>query len=289
MNMRKTALAPGQLLRSVHMEESYHGKAGYPVLYKGLPASRSYPGATKNSCEQLQASDRSPRQSLPRGHWVAPGQWVVPGSCEQALRRSWRHARVDRLSGDRCSYVCFKTWLNEARRNIGLSPTMGFSWMKMTVWLILQFWETCRQVCLLLWAFQDFLVFSHYQLAFSDGKEGHTSQHPNVLFGLRRPSIRTESVLAFCTNVSVYSKPDNPPPEQTPGNFFERVNSPSLVHKENAKPWPLGQKNCAKTPGQLFPKKSSKRTQNRRQKLWKKKQYWNAKQICLEILTQWNT
>ena len=42
--MRKTALAPGQLLSSVHMEKSYHGKAGYPVLYKGLPSSRSCPG-----------------------------------------------------------------------------------------------------------------------------------------------------------------------------------------------------------------------------------------------------
>ena len=35
----------------------------------GLPASRSCPGATKNSCEQSQASDR------------ALSQWVVPGSC----------------------------------------------------------------------------------------------------------------------------------------------------------------------------------------------------------------
>ena len=35
MSMRKTALAPGQLLRSVHMEKSYLEKAGYPVLYKG--------------------------------------------------------------------------------------------------------------------------------------------------------------------------------------------------------------------------------------------------------------
>ena len=35
MSMRKTALAPGQLLRFVHMEKSYHGKAGYPVLDNG--------------------------------------------------------------------------------------------------------------------------------------------------------------------------------------------------------------------------------------------------------------
>ena len=30
MSMRKTTLAPGQLLCSVHMEKSYLGKAGYP-------------------------------------------------------------------------------------------------------------------------------------------------------------------------------------------------------------------------------------------------------------------
>ena len=28
---------------------------------------------------------------------------------------------------DTCSYDCSQTWLNEARTNIGLSPTMGFS------------------------------------------------------------------------------------------------------------------------------------------------------------------
>ena len=35
MSMSKTTLAPGQLLRSVHMEKSYLGKVGYPVLYNG--------------------------------------------------------------------------------------------------------------------------------------------------------------------------------------------------------------------------------------------------------------
>ena len=35
VSMRKTTLAPGQLLRSVHMEKSYLGKAGCPVLYNG--------------------------------------------------------------------------------------------------------------------------------------------------------------------------------------------------------------------------------------------------------------
>ena len=33
---------------------------------------------------------------------------------------------MDRLCGDTCSYVCYQIWLNEARANLGLSPTMGF-------------------------------------------------------------------------------------------------------------------------------------------------------------------
>ena len=35
MSMRKTTLAPGQLLNAVHIEKSYLSKAGYPVLYNG--------------------------------------------------------------------------------------------------------------------------------------------------------------------------------------------------------------------------------------------------------------
>ena len=31
-----------------------------------------------------------------------------------------------RLCRDTCFYVCPQTWLNEARTDIGLSPTMGF-------------------------------------------------------------------------------------------------------------------------------------------------------------------
>ena len=37
------------------------------------------PQARTNSCEQLQTSDHAPRQSWPRGQWVAPRQWTVPG------------------------------------------------------------------------------------------------------------------------------------------------------------------------------------------------------------------
>ena len=35
MSMHKTTLDPGQLLRSVHMEKSYHSKAGYLVFFHG--------------------------------------------------------------------------------------------------------------------------------------------------------------------------------------------------------------------------------------------------------------
>ena len=38
MSMHKTALAPGQLLRSVHMEKNYTGNAGYPVFNNELPS-----------------------------------------------------------------------------------------------------------------------------------------------------------------------------------------------------------------------------------------------------------
>ena len=59
----------------------------------------------------------------------------------------------------------------------------------MTIWLILQFWENCSQVCLLLQVFQDFKFLS-LSVGFFGGKEGHTLQHPNVSVGLKRPNIR---------------------------------------------------------------------------------------------------
>ena len=74
--------------------------------------------------------------------------------------------------------------------------------------------------------------------------------------------------------MSVDSKPDLPR-GQTPGEFFERANSPTPPprHKESAKSRPLGQKNRAKTPslGQLSSKIQQK-TQDRNYE----KQYWNA-------------
>ena len=43
---------PGATFAFCSHEKSYFGKAGYPVLYNGKPASQSCPRATKNSCEQ---------------------------------------------------------------------------------------------------------------------------------------------------------------------------------------------------------------------------------------------
>ena len=42
--MRKTTLAPGQLLHSVHMEKSYHGKAGYSGPVHMIPGQLIAPG-----------------------------------------------------------------------------------------------------------------------------------------------------------------------------------------------------------------------------------------------------
>ena len=63
--MRKTALVPRQLLRSVHMEKSYL------VLYNGLPASRSCPGQGEIHVNSYR------RQTMHRGK-VDPGVSELP-------------------------------------------------------------------------------------------------------------------------------------------------------------------------------------------------------------------
>ena len=45
--MRNTNLAPGQLFHSVHMEKSYLGKAGYPLLYNDDLLLEVAPGQIK--------------------------------------------------------------------------------------------------------------------------------------------------------------------------------------------------------------------------------------------------
>ena len=73
--MRKSTIAPGQFLRSVHMEKSYLGKAGYPVLYKVLgqtPPGQKPPGhkpldknpLDKNPPCQKPAGQKPPRQNI---------------------------------------------------------------------------------------------------------------------------------------------------------------------------------------------------------------------------------
>ena len=62
--MRKTTIAPGQLLRSVHMEKSYLGKAGYPPLEVA-------PGQRKTHVNSYR------RQTVHRGK-VDPGASELP-------------------------------------------------------------------------------------------------------------------------------------------------------------------------------------------------------------------
>ena len=71
MSIRKTTLALGQLLRSVHMEKSYHGKAGYPVLYNGYPPLEVAPGQQKTHVNSYR------RQTMHRGK-VDPGVSELP-------------------------------------------------------------------------------------------------------------------------------------------------------------------------------------------------------------------
>ena len=60
--MRKTTLSPGQLLRSVHMEKSYLGKAGCP-------------GTKKYSCEQLTTAVKPCTEAK-----LTPGSVSCPGT-----------------------------------------------------------------------------------------------------------------------------------------------------------------------------------------------------------------
>ena len=82
----------------------------------------------------------------------------------------------------------------------------------MTVWLIFNFGRTVvRSVfyCGLFKTFKFFLI----SLAFSGGKERHTSQNPNVLVGLRRPHTRREIVWPSALNLK--DLPCNGDPRET--------------------------------------------------------------------------
>ena len=49
------------------------------------------------------------------------------------------------------------------------------------------------------------LSFLSLLVGFFRGQEGCIPLHPNVLVGLRRPNIRRESFLAFCTKFERYT------------------------------------------------------------------------------------
>ena len=71
MNMRKTTLAPGQLLHSFHMEKSYLGKAGFPVFRTGNPPLEVASGQRKTHVNSYR------RQTVRRGK-VDPGASELP-------------------------------------------------------------------------------------------------------------------------------------------------------------------------------------------------------------------
>ena len=76
--MRKTALAPGQLLLSVYMEKSCLGKAGYPPLEVALGQRKTHLNSYRRQTMHLGKVNPGVSE-LP---W---GKLAVPGSCEQAL------------------------------------------------------------------------------------------------------------------------------------------------------------------------------------------------------------
>ena len=69
--MSKTTLAPGQLLRSVHMEKRYLGKAGYLVLYNVVQLLEVAPGQGQIHVNSYR------RQTMHRGK-VDPGVSELP-------------------------------------------------------------------------------------------------------------------------------------------------------------------------------------------------------------------
>ena len=90
--MCKTTFAPGQLLSSVHMEKSYLGKAGSPVLYTtGNPPLEVAPRQRKAHVNSYR------RQTVHRGK-VDPGSVSCPGamSCPGIMCRGPKCQR-DRL------------------------------------------------------------------------------------------------------------------------------------------------------------------------------------------------
>ena len=75
MSMHKTIPAPEQLLRSVQVEKSYLGKAGYRCCATGDPPLEVAPGQRKTHVNCYR------RQTVHKGN-VDPGVRELPGGTE---------------------------------------------------------------------------------------------------------------------------------------------------------------------------------------------------------------
>ena len=101
--MRKTTLAPGQLLRSVHMNKSYLGKAGYPVQYctMGNPPLEVAPGQRETHVNSYR------RQTVHRGK-VDP--WVSELPRGNELSRDQVNRPLETKLADLTSLFCLQNW-----------------------------------------------------------------------------------------------------------------------------------------------------------------------------------
>ena len=66
MSMHKTTLAPGQRLRSVHMDKNYLGKAGYPVSYNGYRRQTVHRGKVDPEASELPWGNELSRDHMNR-------------------------------------------------------------------------------------------------------------------------------------------------------------------------------------------------------------------------------
>ena len=92
MSMRKTTLAPGQLLRSVHMEKSYLAKVGYPPLEVGPEQRKTHVNSYRRQTVHRGKVDPGvcelPRDNeLSRDHVNRPWTLLFPIQSEEAIGR----------------------------------------------------------------------------------------------------------------------------------------------------------------------------------------------------------
>ena len=64
-------------------------------------------------------------------------------------------------------------------------------------WFFYVFWTTAVRFVLNCGLFQEFLDCYSFQLAFSVAEGGQSSQHSNILAGLRWPTVEKQSFLAY--------------------------------------------------------------------------------------------